>query len=36
LNSLFISKQLNEIFEYRKNKLIKIFGEISWKKIYLL
>ena len=29
LNSLFISKQLNEIFEYRKNKLIKIFGEIS-------
>ena len=29
LNSLFISKQLNEIFEYRKNKLIEIFGEIS-------
>ena len=29
LNSLFIRNQLNEIFEYRKNKLIEIFGEIS-------
>ena len=29
LNSLFIRHQLNEIFEYRKNKLIEIFGEIS-------
>ena len=29
LNSLFISKQLSGIFEYRKNKLIEIFGEIS-------
>ena len=35
LNSLFIRNQLDEIFEYRKNKLIEIFGEISWKKIYL-
>tara|TARA_B100000242_G_C43029366_1_gene479443 strand:+ start:864 stop:1328 length:465 start_codon:yes stop_codon:yes gene_type:complete len=29
LNYLFIKNQLNEIFEYRKNKLIEIFGEIS-------
>lgn len=29
LNFLFIKNQLNEIFEYRKNKLIEIFGEIS-------
>ena len=29
LNSLFIKNQLKEIFEYRKNKLIEIFGEIS-------
>ena len=29
LNYLFIKSQLNEIFEYRKNKLIEIFGEIS-------
>ena len=29
LNFLFIKNQLKEIFEYRKNKLIKIFGEIS-------
>ncbi len=29
LNFLFIKNQLKEIFEYRKNKLIEIFGEIS-------
>jgi len=29
LNFLFIKNQLNEIFEYRKKKLIEIFGEIS-------
>ena len=29
LNSLFIKNQLKEIFEYRKNKLIEIFGKIS-------
>jgi ligand-binding SRPBCC domain-containing protein len=29
LNFLFIKDQLKEIFEYRKNKLIEIFGEIS-------
>ena len=28
LNFLFIKNQLKEIFEYRKNKLIEIFGEI--------
>jgi len=36
LNFLFIKNQLKEIFEYRKNKLIEIFGEISLKKIYYL
>ena len=29
LNFLFIKNQLKEIFEFRKNKLIEIFGEIS-------
>ena len=29
LNFLFIKNQLKEIFEYRKNKLIEIFGKIS-------
>ena len=29
LNFLFIKNQLKEIFEYRRNKLIEIFGEIS-------
>ena len=29
LNFLFVKNQLKEIFEYRKNKLIEIFGEIS-------
>ena len=29
LNFLFIKNQLKEIFEYRKNKLIEILGEIS-------
>ncbi len=29
LNFLFIKNQLKEIFEYRKKKLIEIFGEIS-------
>ena len=29
LNFLFIKNQLKEIFEYRKNKLIEIFGEIT-------
>jgi len=29
LNFLFIKNQLKEIFEYRKNILIEIFGEIS-------
>jgi len=29
LNFLFIKNQLKEIFDYRKNKLIEIFGEIS-------
>ena len=29
LNFLFIKNQLKEIFEYRKNKLIEIFGELS-------
>ena len=29
LNFLFIKNKLKEIFEYRKNKLIEIFGEIS-------
>ena len=29
LNFLFIKNQLKEIFEYRKNKLIEIFGVIS-------